>query len=486
MRVLGIGDYNCLGDMYRRLSQRGHEVRVSVQRPEAHGVFEGLLQRSEHWWYDLDWIREAGDQGLIVFETAAFGELQNRLRRAGYRVIGGSAYGDRLENDRAFGQSVLAELGLRIAETHSFTDFGAALEFLRKRPGRYVYKPNGEQSAGTRSYIAQMEDSADLGAMLRLEQRRHVERGAGRAPNFVLMEHVEGIEVGVGAYFNGEEFLSPALLDWEHKRFFPGDMGELTGEMGTVVTYRGAERLFDLTLAKMAGRLRQSGYCGYINLNTIVNEQGVWPLEFTCRFGYPGFAICDALHEEGWDSIFEKMLSRSDTRIRTRAGFAVGVVLTVPPFPHEHGYAELASGLPVFLSPELSEAERDALHFSEVAREGKHLVTRGCLGDVLVATGVGADLPSAQRAAYGVMHKVVVPNMRYRMDIGDRLLRQDYARLEALGYLSARPARSHSRPARGRTAGGSARSSARRMPAAAALLPQSGGRDSNPPRPGAG
>ena len=433
MRFLGIGEDGDLADMYYRLARAGHEVRMHVESSAAHGVYAGMVERIPDWRAELPWIRAAGTGGIIIFESVGRGELQDRLRREGYQVIGGSAFGDRLECDRGFGQAQLARCGLPIARTHRFDAFGAAIAFLRANPARYVFKANGADSLRTRNYVGEMQSGADMLALLSTYEAKW--KGTTR-PDFVLMEHVEGVEVGVGAYFNGHRFLQPACLDWEHKRFFAGDLGELTGEMGTVVTYRGAERIFERALAPMSESLRAGGYCGYINLNLMANEEGLWPIEFTSRFGYPGYAICEALHEEPWDAIFRKLLDGDDTGFRTRSGYAAGVALTVPPFPHAYGYDELSKGLPITFRDTTTERDHHALHFAEVARDGDRLVTSGTIGYVGVATGCGASVADACDAAYAVARKVVVPNLRYRTDIGDRVTHGDFARLVTLGYIA--------------------------------------------------
>lgn len=438
MRFLGIGEYCDLGDMYHRLAGAGHEVRVFVEDRDAQDIFGGMLHFTPDWQAELAWIRDAGRDGVIIFESALKGEWQDALRRDGYQVIGGSAYGDRLESDREFGQQTLRELGLPIAASHHFTDFDAAMAFVSATRRRYVFKSNGADSARTRNYIGELEDGRDMIALL-VEHRAHwhAHTPTGQQPDFVLMEHIEGVEVGVGAYFNGTRFLQPACLDFEHKRLFSGDLGELTGEMGTVVSYRGAERIFAATLGLMAERLRASGYCGYINLNLIANEQGLWPLEFTSRFGYPGFAICEALHQEPWDAIFRKMLapvSDDDLHLATRSGFSTGVVLTVPPFPYRYGYEELSKGAPILFRSELSAAERASLHLAEVATRDGQLITSGMTGYIGVATGVGENVEESMANAYALARKVVVPNIRYRADIGERVIRHDLRKLQALGY----------------------------------------------------
>jgi phosphoribosylamine--glycine ligase len=424
MRFLGIGDYCDLSSLYLSLLAEGHEVKVHIANALCRDTLAGLATRVDDWRDELAWVRDAGDAGIILFENTAErrGQLQDELRREGFHVIGGSAYGDKLENDRAYAQMVLGKLGLSICPVHEFQHAADARKFLGQHPGRYVLKFNGPLE----SFVGRLADGRDVQAFV---------AGLPKdAPGFILMRHVDGVEMGVGAYFNGERFLKPACLDWEHKRFFPADLGELTGEMGTIVTYRHTDRFHDLTLERMAPLLRDGGYCGYINLNTIVNEDGIWPLEFTCRFGYPGYAILDPLQQTPWGELFQAMVTRTGHAFETRAGFAAGIVMTTPPFPYGRDLVPEPTGLPIVFDG-ISDEERRHLHYGEVALAAGQLVTSGAYGWTMVVTGTGATVREARDRANALADRVIIPNVRYRRDIGDRLIAGQLDRLRALGVL---------------------------------------------------
>jgi phosphoribosylamine--glycine ligase len=429
MRFLGIGDSCDLSALYLRLLAEGHEVKVYIAEPLCRSTLAGLVTQTADWQSELDWIRSAGSHGIILFENTgkSRGELQDQLRRDGYCVIGGSGYGDRLETDRAFAQDVLQKIGLSTCPVHPFSDRTAALDFLTEHPGRYVLKSDG----GLQTFVGQLSDGQDVRAFLASAPLRGVEK-------FILMRYVDGIEMGVGAYFDGEKFLKPSCLDWEHKRFFPGNLGELTYEMGTVVTYERTNRFHELTLGRMEDLLREAGYCGYINMNTIVNEAGIWPLELTCRFGYPGYAILDPLQETPWGDLFYAMATRSAETFAIKPGFSVGIVLTTPPFPYSRPAVDEPIGLPIIFDETLTEADRGHIHFCEVGVQNGQLVTSGAYGWTMVVTGVGKTIARAQQRAIALADKILIPNVRYRKDIGSRLIARDFHRVEKLGLLDAR------------------------------------------------
>lgn len=434
MRFLGIGESLDLGDMYLRLRQSGHEIRVRASDIGAADVFAGLVSHSKGTLEgDLQWVGKHADEGIVLFEGVGQGSLQSRLREEGYAVVGGSRGGDRLEEDRAFGQNVLSEMGLMTAPALEVVGFAAAIEHVVKNRRPYVLKFSGSGFASTRTYVGMLEDGSDMVALLQQQQRQW---SYPESPRLLLMDRLQGVEVGVGAWFNGDEWLRPANLDWEHKRFFPGDLGELTGEMGTVVSYQNAEKLFEATLGKTAEFFREAKHVGYVNLNMIVNSEGAWPLEFTCRFGYPGFAILSALQAEPWDVTLKRLVLKETVRMPTHEGFAVGIVLTVPPFPYPHGYDQLSKGMPICFSPSLTDEDRLSLHLAEVGMKDGQLVTAGQVGYCMVVTGRGLTVADAQRKAYNVAEKVAIPNVRYRIDIGNALLRRDHKTLQTLGWLS--------------------------------------------------
>jgi phosphoribosylamine--glycine ligase len=190
----------------------------------------------------------------------------------------------------------------------------------------------------------------------------------------------------------------------------------MTGEMGTLATFDGPHTLFDATLAKLAPRFAEAGHVGWVNLNLIVNADGVWPLEFTCRFGYPGVFVLAPLQRVAWGSLLDRVASGACTQFETAPGWSVGIVLTIPPFPRgEDGKSDSRLDPPIFfLSPVASEH----LHWVDVRQMDKRLFARRRTGYVAVATGTGATIAAARADAMLRADQIIVPDLRFRSDIG--------------------------------------------------------------------
>jgi phosphoribosylamine---glycine ligase len=192
-------------------------------------------------------------------------------------------------------------------------------------------------------------------------------------------------------------------------------------------------RIFNATLKKMESRLRDEAYVGYIDVNCIVNANGIYPLEFTARFGYPTISI----QQEGlltpMNELLHGLASGELSKVRARGGFQVGVRVVVPPFPFtdpERFEASSKDSVILFKTP-----SREGIHIEDVRQlNGEWLVT-GTSGVALIVCGIGPTMAQAQRQAYNRVRNVMIPNMYYREDIGDRWSEEDSDRLHSWRYL---------------------------------------------------
>jgi phosphoribosylamine--glycine ligase len=170
-----------------------------------------------------------------------------------------------------------------------------------------------------------------------------------------------------------------------------------------------------------------------VNLNTMINEDGVWPLEFTCRFGYPGFAVLEPLQELGWGNLFRTIIRPESSTFPAAPGFSLCVVLSTPPFPYSREEIAAPVGLPVIAEG----LEQEHLHWGEVGQAESGMVTAGLYGWTAVVTGTGATISEAHQAAYARAARIRTPNIRYRLDIGEKLISGDFDRLVQWGWVEA-------------------------------------------------
>ncbi len=413
-----------ISDIAWQVLKEGHKVKYYIEDKEEKEVGDGFVPKTENWDEEVDWA------DVIVFDDVlGQGKKAQKLREEGRLVIGGTPYTDKLEDDRAFGQEELKNAGVSIIPQENFISFDEAISYVQQNPNRYVIKPSGEaQNLKQLLFVGEDEDGKDVIQVLEDYKRAW----SKKIKEFQLQRRIVGVEVAVGAFFNGKEFVHPINVNFEHKKLFPGEIGPPTGEMGTMMFWSEPNKLFNATLKKMEQKLAEEGYVGYIDINNIVNGNGIYPLEFTARFGYPTISI----QQEGMLMPIGEFLSRlaegSVDTFKARSGFQIGVRVVVPPFPFKDKQtfeSNSKDAVIIFKKPNL-----EGVHIEDVKLVNDEWLVTGTSGVVLIVVGTGPTMKQAQKQAYNRIDNIMIPNMYYRKDIGDRWF-EDSDKLHNWGYL---------------------------------------------------
>ena len=424
-KFLFVSDAALIGDTVWQVKKEGHEVKYYIKDPSESEIADGFVEKVKDWRKEVDWA------DVIIFDDVlGHGTFATELRERGKLVVGGTPYTDKLEDDRSFGQEELKKHGVNIITYAEFSSFDDAISYVKTNPNKYVIKPSGEaQNKKGLLFVGEEEDGADVVRVLEAYKKTH----GNNIPVIQLQRRISGVEVAVGAFFNGRKFIYPININFEHKKLFPGNIGPSTGEMGTSMFWTMPNRFFNSTLKKLEDTFAKEGFVGYMDLNCIVNRKGIYPLEFTARFGYPTIFI----QQEGMitpiSDVLYNLAAGISFDIKTKKGFQVGVRICVPPFPFG-GDKEIFESHSKGSTIVFKKKDYSGVHIEDVKLFNDEWVVTGTSGVVLTVVGLGNTMREAQKQVYNRVNNILLPHMYYRVDIGDRWY-EDSDKLHNWGYL---------------------------------------------------
>jgi phosphoribosylamine--glycine ligase len=358
---------------------------------------------------------KAIDLVVIGPEAPLAAGLGDDLRAVGLKVFGPSKAAAEIEASKAFSKAFMMRHNIPTARYEAFTNFDAALAYLRLLDYPVVIKASG-LAAGKGVIVP--EAAAEAESALRQVMLDHEFGAAG--DEVVIEERLSGPEVSLIAFADGN--MARAMVPaQDHKRVFDGDRGPNTGGMGAYapVPVCPPEMVAELTrtiLQPAVDGLRADGrpFVGVLYAGLMLTADGPRVIEFNCRFGDPETQVILPLLDSDILDIFEACADGrlADMDIRWKDGAAACVVLASGGYPGKY-----PTGLEI---KELNEPTGNAFvfHAGTKLAEGK-VVTSG--GRVLCVSGWGTNIQQALDAAYAEVGQISFDEMHYRKDIGHRL-----------------------------------------------------------------
>jgi phosphoribosylamine--glycine ligase len=398
-----------------RLRQAGHTVGAWIRGTIEKENYDGLIEKISKWETFLD------PATIVVFDSSGGGRTADRLRSRGHHVFAGSIFADNLELDRELAFELMSQAGIKIPAYKTFYNWEDGKRHAKQHKGRLVFKPSGDLSdeEGIGSYVSC--DSEDMICML-----DYFESVAHKSPEFIMQDFVEGVALSTEGWFNGYEWMEPFNHTIEHKQMLVDDLGPSSGCACNVVwRVEQTNRVVEEGIKLMGPVLAEQRYVGPIDLNAVVNEEGVWALEFTPRFGYDAFPALLELVDTDLGEVIAKMAKgEQPSEIPLKKGFASALRVSIPPHPSDE--FTHPGGIPI---QGLTRSDRPHLYFFEVKFDEQNRLTSSKGGGAIAAvTGFGDTIHNSFIEPFEIAKRLRIPEKQYRTD-AEFVLTNDHARV---------------------------------------------------------
>ena len=338
---------------------------------------------------------------------------QNKLK-----VFGPTKNAARIESSKAFAKDLMIRQKIPTAESRTFEDANAAIEYLESQPVPLVVKADG-LAQGKGVVVAQTHEEAKETVLNMLEHQVFGEAGC----RVIIEECIQGEELTLMAFADGKTVM-PMIAAQDHKRVGEGDTGPNTGGMGAYAPAPLATSAIRYTIMRevlypaIEGLSRVgSPFFGVIYAGVMVKNGVPYVLEFNARFGDPETQVVLPLLKtdliDVLEAVVEHRLEQLDIEWSEEA--AVCVVMSSQGYPGKY-----STGLPITGLPDSEVSNSAPVFHAGTSWKGDQIVTSG--GRVLGVTALSATLAEARSQAYETVRVIDYEGQYFRKDIASRVL----------------------------------------------------------------
>ena len=344
-------------------------------------------------------------------EAALAAGVVDAFRAAGLKIFGPTKAAAEIEASKDFAKRLMVKYDVPTAAYETFSDFDAALAYVKKGSLPTVLKYDG-LAAGKGVVIATTMEEAEATLRDMLLDTRF---GKG---SVVIEEFLTGEEFSLMCFVAGNKICAMPVAQ-DHKRAYDNDEGPNTGGMGAYtelpfISEEDHAYAMEKIMQRVADAMVAEGtpFTGVLYGGLMKTPNGIKVIEFNARFGDPETEVVLPRLKSDAIDVFMAVASNEQPAAEWSEGATLGIVLASKGYPGDYTKGHVIRGV--------ERVESKVYHMGTAMKDGG-LVTNG--GRVMFVVAEAPTLREAQQKAMEDVERIECDNLFHRNDIGAKAFR---------------------------------------------------------------